>query len=254
MELKRGVQVGRYCIVAPLGHGGMGSVFRATDANLGRDVAIKVVTDSLAANDDAMRRFDSEARLLASVNHPNIASIYGLEEHDGQKYIVLELVGGETLAERIARGPLPLHEALDIVRQITFGLEAAHAHGIVHRDIKPANIKITEEGTVKVLDFGLAKTLEVAAIVSQDSDTALLNRTAAGVIVGTPMYMSPEQLRGEDLDARSDVWATGCVLFEALTGKQAFHASTYSGLAAAIIHCRSTPAAGRVLTPDRFPR
>jgi serine/threonine-protein kinase len=234
MQLSRGSRVGRYRVVEPLGEGGMGAVFRATDINLGRDVAIKVVSASLVADDDALSRFDREARLLATINHPNIESIYGLEEHEGQKFIVLEFVEGETLAERIARGPLPVNDVLEIGRQITLGLEASHERGIIHRDVKPANIKITAGGTVKLLDFGLAKAL-TSAPPSDDSETKVLDRTRAGVVVGTPLYMSPEQLRGGPVDERTDVWSTGCVLFEALTATRPFRSDTYSDTVAAIL-------------------
>lgn len=235
MQLERGTQVGHYRVVAPLGHGGMGEVFLATDTRLGRDVAIKFVSEKFGADAEALRRFEREARLLASVSHTNVASIYGLEEHEGHKFLVLELVKGETLGERIARGPIPVAEALDLAQQIAAGIEAAHEHGIIHRDVKPANVKTTASGTVKVLDFGLAKTIESETAVDE-SGTAVLMRTAAGTVVGTPMYMSPEQLRGEVADARSDVWAIGCLLFEMLSGKPPFQADSYPATVAAIVH------------------
>jgi serine/threonine-protein kinase len=224
-----GSRVGAYEIVAPLGAGGMGEVYRATDTKLGRQVAIKVLPSTLAQDPDRLARFDREARTLATLNHPNIAAIHGLEEADGIKALVMELVEGPTLADRIAMGPLPVDEALAIAKQMAEALEAAHEQGIVHRDLKPANVKVRPDGTVKVLDFGLAKALEPASPGSHAAGSVSLSptitspaMTQAGMILGTAAYMSPEQARGKPVDRRADVWAFGCVLFEMLTGQRAF--------------------------------
>jgi len=189
----------------------MGEVYRAKDSKLGRDVAIKVLPDEFAENTDRLRRFQREAKVLASLNHPNIAAIYGLEQSEGTHYLVLELVPGETLAERIARGSIPVDEALEIAAKIATALEEAHAHGIVHRDLKPANIKLTEDGDIKVLDFGLAKAFveEGPDADSSMSPTLTRDATRVGVILGTAAYMSPEQAKGKRVDKRADVWAFG---------------------------------------------
>src|SRR5262245_36134025 len=201
----------------------MGEVYRARDTRLKRDVAIKVISETLSSDPERLARFQREAELLASLNHPNIAAIYGFE--DGA--IVLELVEGATLAERITQGPIPLDEALPIARQIVEALEAAHDRGVVHRDLKPANIKVTPDSRVKVLDFGLAKMLESPASATSltMSPTLSVQATYAGVILGTAAYMSPEQARGKPVDRRTDVWAFGCVLFEMLAGTKAFETS-----------------------------
>jgi Tol biopolymer transport system component len=240
MALQAGSRIGSYEIVALIGAGGMGEVYRARDSRLGRDVAVKIVSPAIASNADGLRRFEREARVLASLNHPNIATIYGVEDTDGQPALVLELVDGETLADRISRGPLRVDEALALARQIADALDAAHEAGIVHRDLKPANIKITESGTIKVLDFGLAKA--IAAAIGSDalvdpsrSPTVTVHGTRQGVILGTVAYMSPEQARGKAIDKRTDIWAFGCVLFEMLTGKRAFGGETTSDIIAAII-------------------
>ena len=219
-----GVRFGAYEIVALLGAGGMGEVYRATDTRLKRDVAIKVLPEAFAQDSDRLARFQREAELLASLNHPNIAAIYGLEQAGTAVGIVLELVEGETLAAVIARGPITVADALPVARQICEALEAAHDKVVVHRDLKPANIKITADGRVKVLDFGLAKMLEgdPKSSAMSMSPTLSVHATYAGVILGTAAYMSPEQARGKPVDRRSDVWAFGCVLFEMLTGKHAF--------------------------------
>jgi eukaryotic-like serine/threonine-protein kinase len=209
----------------------MGEVYRATDTNLKRAVAIKVLPQSLDADVDRLARFQREAEVLASLNHANIAAIYGLERSGGTTTLVMELVEGPTLADRIAQGPIPVDEALPIAHQIAEALEAAHGQGIVHRDLKPANIKVRPEGTVKVLDFGLAKVFEPAAISATVSRAATITTpamTQAGLILGTAAYMSPEQARGKAVDARADVWAFGCVLFEMLTGTRAFDAEDVS--------------------------
>ena len=222
--------IGPYRVVGLLGRGGMGEVFRARDSKLNRDVALKLLPGAFELDPDRLARFRREARALAALNHPHIAAIYGLEESDGRQALVLELVEGVTLAERIAGGPLPVGEALGIARQIAGALEAAHDKGIVHRDLKPANIKVTPAGIVKVLDFGLAKTAageQAAREVVRSSLTADVS-THVGAVVGTAAYMSPEQARGLDVDTRTDIWAFGCVLFEMLSGRKPFGADTDS--------------------------
>jgi Tol biopolymer transport system component len=236
MALAPGTCLGPYEIVAALGAGGMGEVYRARDTRLKRDVAIKVLPDGFSQDSDRLARFQREAELLATLNHPNIAAVYGLEKTNDLTGIVLELVEGETLADLIARGPLG--EALPIARQICDALEAAHEKGVIHRDLKPANIKVTPTGQVKVLDFGLAKMLEPDASPTSltMSPTLSVRATYAGVILGTAAYMSPEQARGKPVDRRTDVWAFGCVLFEMLTGRQAFDpGETVSDAVAAVL-------------------
>jgi Tol biopolymer transport system component len=226
LALSPGTHLGVYEVTAPVGEGGMGQVYRATDTRLKRQVAIKVLPPSFAADADRLARFQREAEMLASLNHPNIASIYGLEESVGVTALVMELVEGEDLSQRIARGPIPLDEALPIAKQISEALEAAHEQGIIHRDLKPANIKVRHDGAVKVLDFGLAKALEPAAGSSPSMAMSPTITTPAmtqvGVLLGTAAYMSPEQAKGRPADKRSDVWAFGCVLYEMLTGAAAF--------------------------------
>jgi hypothetical protein len=232
LPLTPGSRLGPYEIVAPLGSGGMGEVYRARDGTLGRDVAIKVLLASVAGDADHLSRFSREAHVLASLNHPNIAHIHGLVDlpaeagsHVVGHALVMELVEGPTLAERIARGPIPLEEALPIAKQIADALEAAHEQGIIHRDLKPANIKVRPDGMVKVLDFGLAKAIDPAGGSSanaMNSPTLSVHATHAGVILGTAAYMSPEQARGKTVDRRADIWAFGAVLFEMLTGTRAF--------------------------------
>jgi Tol biopolymer transport system component len=237
MPLAAGSSFGPYEIVAPLGAGGMGEVYRGRDPRLGRDVAIKILPASVGDDPERLARFDREARLLAALNHPHIATIHGVEDAGGVRALVLELVEGVTLAERLTRGPLPLGDALHIARQIAEALEAAHAQGIVHRDLKPANIKVRPDGTVKVLDFGLAKASGPSARSRHDSDESTLaaDGTQDGVILGTPAYMSPEQARGQATDKRTDVWAFGCVLYEMLTGRPAYRGATVSDTIAAVI-------------------
>jgi Tol biopolymer transport system component len=231
-----GQRLGAYQILDLLGVGGMGEVYRARDTKLGRDVAVKVLPRLFSADPERLTRFEREARLLASLNHPHIAAIYGFEETAGVHALVLELVEGPTLAERLQRGPLPIAEAVRIARQIVDALEAAHERGIVHRDLKPQNIKVKPDGTVKVLDFGLAKAAMAAA---NDPDvsrvTASVGGTREGVILGTTNYMSPEQARGYTVDKRTDIWAFGCVLYEMLTGRAAFAGDTISDTIAAIL-------------------
>ena len=252
MTLSSGTRLGPYEILSPLGAGGMGEVYRARDRKLGRDVAIKVLPASLATDAERLARFRREAQLLAVLNHASIAAIYGLEESSGVEALVLELVEGETLAERLASGPLSLAEALDVARQIAAALQAAHERGIMHRDLKPANVKLTPGGQVKVLDFGLAKAFErpLAAAEREQaaatghpmvvrSPTAIPTVTAGltqgGVILGTAAYMSPEQARGRPADKRADIWAFGAVLYEMLTGRRAFPGETVSDTLAAVL-------------------
>ena len=235
MALPVGTRLGVYEIVAPLGAGGMGEVYRARDGTLNRDVALKVLPEPFALDTDRLARFRREAQVLAALNHPNIAAIYGFEESTSVHALVLELVEGPTLADRIAQGPMPVDEALPIARQIAEALEAAHEQGIIHRDLKPANIKLRPDGTVKVLDFGLAKALApeqggaAAAHLSQSPTiTSPAMMTGVGMILGTAAYMSPEQARGKPVDKRADIWAFGCVLYEMLTGRRAFDADDVS--------------------------
>jgi Tol biopolymer transport system component len=239
MGLAPGTRLGAYEVTAQIGEGGMGQVFRATDTKLKRQVALKILPPSLAADPERLARFQREAEVLASLNHPHIAGIYGLEEGGGLTALVMELVEGEDLSQRIARGPIPLDEALPIVKQIAEALEAAHEQGIVHRDLKPANIKVRPDGTVKVLDFGLAKALEPAAVASGHMSMAPTittpAMTQAGIILGTAAYMSPEQARGKPVDRRADIWAFGCVLAEMLSGRQTFTGETVSDVMAAIL-------------------
>jgi Tol biopolymer transport system component len=265
MALVPGARLGPYEVVAPLGAGGMGEVYRGRDARLKRDVALKILPAFFAADADRLARFEREAQALAALNHPNIAAIYGFEEGTGEggareRAIVLELVEGETLAERIARGAMPTNDALAIARQIAAALETAHEHGIVHRDLKPANVKITPEGVVKVLDFGLAKLTgpgdsgvratdsgtafsrptssvaeTIAASMSPTMATPALT-TGAGVLLGTAAYMAPEQARGKNTDKRADIWAFGVVLYEMLTGSRAFGGDSVTETAGAVIH------------------
>ena len=228
MPLAPGSRIGPYEVTAPLGAGGMGEVYRAHDTKLGRDVALKILPATLASDPDRLMRFEREAKTLASLNHPHIAQIHGLEQTDATSTLVMELVEGDDLAQRIARGPVPLDEVLPIARQIAEALEAAHEQGIIHRDLKPANIKVRPDGTVKVLDFGLAKALEptpasAAGVARENSPTITsLAMTQAGVILGTAAYMAPEQAKGRAVDKRADIWAFGCVLYEMLTGRKAF--------------------------------
>jgi serine/threonine protein kinase/Tol biopolymer transport system component len=232
-----GRQIGPYKVLALLGAGGMGDVYRAHDTKLRRDVAIKVVADAFLLNPERLARFEREAQVLATLNHPHIGAIYGLEEADGIRGLVLELVEGETIVERLIAGPMPPQEALVAARQIADALEAAHEKGIVHRDLKPANIKITPDGIVKVLDFGLAKVFARAEAGPDGSQmlTVASEKTQEGVIAGTVAYMSPEQARGKEVDKRTDIWAFGCVLYEMLTARRAFGGETASDTIAAIL-------------------
>jgi serine/threonine-protein kinase len=240
MSLNSGYRLGPYEVIGLLGTGGMGEVYRAHDTNLGRDVALKVLPAAFALDPDRLARFKREAQVLAALNHPHIASIYGLEESAGRLGLVLELVDGPTLADRLVHGPLPLDEAWPIARQISEALEAAHEHGIVHRDLKPANIKVRADGTVKVLDFGLAKAfapsgVDAPADASQSPTLISPAATRVGLILGTAAYMSPEQARGKTVDKRADVWAFGCVLYEMLIGKRPFDGDDVSQTIARVI-------------------
>ena len=241
MALPSGTRLGPYEILSAIGAGGMGEVYRARDTNLKRDVAIKALLPDVATDPDRLARFIREARILASLSHPNIALIHGIEDSSGVRVLVMELIDGPTLSERIARGALPVEDALAIARQIADALEAAHEQGIVHRDLKPANIKVRPDGTVKVLDFGIAKIVDppagsTAAAAGADSPTATGPvATQSGIVFGTAAYMSPEQARGQALDKRTDIWAFGCVLYEMLTARPPFTGQTLSDILDAII-------------------
>ena len=231
------VFTGRYEVMDPIGAGGMGEVYRALDKNLGRQVAIKILPAAFAEDKERMARFEREAKLLAVLNHPNIAAIYGLEESEGRRFLILELAEGETLQSRLDRGALPVEDTLETCRQLAEGLEAAHEKGIIHRDLKPGNIVITPESKVKILDFGLAKAYagETTGVDIEKSPTITANMTEPGVILGTAAYMSPEQARGRAVDRRSDIWAFGCVLYECLTGSRVFHGETVTDTLAHIL-------------------
>ncbi|MBI3048859.1 MAG: serine/threonine protein kinase, partial [Acidobacteria bacterium] len=263
MSLQPGQRLGVYEVTAPIGAGGMGEVYRARDTKLHRDVALKILPEAFAFDADRLARFEREAQALAALNHPNIAVIYGLEEspstRSGQALVhalILELVEGQTLADRIAEGPIPVDEALSITRQIIDALEAAHEAGVVHRDLKPANIKIRPDGTVKVLDFGLAKLtqaagsgLRAAAALSASPTITTPAMTGVGVILGTAAYMAPEQARGKPVDKRADIWAFGCVLYEMLTGARAFDGDDVTVVTASIIKSDPDWAALPATTP-----
>jgi len=233
MAFRRGDRVGSFDVIAVLGRGGMGEVYRAHDAKLGRDVALKVLPRAVAADPDRLARFERESRILASLNHPNTAAIHSVEQVDAVRLLVLELVEGPTLAERLRDGPLAADEALGIARQLAVALEAAHGRGVVHRDLKPSNIKLTTSSGIKLLDFGLAKAQVGRDLAS--AVTAMTDRTADGAIIGTYPYMSPEQARGNVVDERADIWAFGCVLFEMLTATRAFARDTSSDTIAAVL-------------------
>ena len=240
MSLSPGVRLGPYEITALIGEGGMGKVWRARHTALNRDDALKVLPDAFASDPDRLARFQREAQVLASLNHPNIAHVYGLEHADGVQALVMELVEGPTLADRIAQGPISIDQALPIARQIAEALEAAHEQGIIHRDLKPANIKLRPDGTPKVLDFGLAKALEPVSARGMDATasptvTSPAMMTGIGMLLGTAAYMSPEQARGKVVDKRSDIWAFGCVLYEMLTGKRAFAGEEVSDVLASVL-------------------
>ena len=234
-----GTTLGHYKITGQIGEGGMGQVFRAEDSKLKRDVAIKVLPPQLAGDAERMARLEREAQLLAQLEHPSIASIYGLEDLDGTRCLVMQLVEGQDLHQRLDAGPLPSQEALEISLQIARALEAAHEKGVVHRDLKPANVMVSDDGTVKLLDFGLAKAFTVDASGSSQQLSAsptMLEATQAGMILGTAGYMSPEQARGRSVDRRTDVWAFGCVLYEMLTAQRTFGGETATDILGAIVH------------------
>ncbi|MBN2318798.1 MAG: protein kinase [Acidobacteria bacterium] len=237
MALNTGTKLSHYEITSQIGKGGMGEVYQATDTKLGRDVAIKVLPEEFARDADRVARFQREAKLLASLNHPNIAAIHGLEESDGTHFLVMELIEGQTLDDRIKSGLIPVEEALKLALQIAEALEAAHEKGVIHRDLKPSNIKVTPEGKVKVLDFGLAKAFagDPENINLSNSPTLSDIATQQGLILGTAAYMSPEQARGKPVDKRTDIWAFGCVLYEMLTGKPAFRGEDVTEILAAVV-------------------
>jgi len=244
LTLTPGIRLGVYEVIAGIGEGGMGQVFRARDTKLDRDVAIKALPEAFAHDADRLARFQREAKTLASLNHPNIATIYGLEESGGMTTLVMELVAGDDLSQRIARGAIPLDEALPIAKQIAEALEAAHEQGIIHRDLKPANIKVRPDGTVKVLDFGLAKAMDAigdaqsatgGASVSQSPTITTPAMTHAGMILGTAAYMSPEQASGRPVDKRADIWSFGVVLFEMLSGQRLFGGETVAHTVADVL-------------------
>ena len=252
MSLAPGTRIGAYEIQSPLGAGGMGEVYRARDTRLGRQVAVKILPDDFLKDPARVARFQREAQALAALNHPHIAQIYGFDDSSDIHALVMELVEGPTLADRIAQGPIPLDEALSLARQLAEALEAAHEQGIIHRDLKPANIEVRPDGTVKVLDFGLAKLIgpaeagpyehrDVGAGFSRLEGTASPTitspamMTGAGVLLGTAAYMAPEQARGKAVDKRADIWAFGCVLYEMLTGRRAFTADEVSDTLAMVL-------------------
>ena len=243
-----GQRLGPYDILSLIGSGGMGEVYRARDTTLSRDVAIKILPSAVVDDADRRARFEREARILAALTHPHIAAIYGFEHRDGVYALVLELVEGQTLADRLRAGAVPRREALEIARQIADALDAAHEKGIVHRDLKPANISITHDGVVKVLDFGLAKAGAGGPVDDlTDSPTMTVADTRDGVVLGTAPYMSPEQARGKSVDKRTDIWAFGCVMYEMLAGRPAFAADTVSDLMVAILDREPD---WRLLPPD----
>ncbi|HVR29987.1 MAG TPA: protein kinase, partial [Thermoanaerobaculia bacterium] len=241
-----GSRLGSYEITAKVGEGGMGEVYRATDTRLGREVALKVLPAAFVADAERLARFEREARVLASLNHPNVAAIHEVGEEGGTHFLVMELAPGETLAERMARGPVPVREAIPIALQVATALEAAHERGIVHRDLKPANVKVDGDGRVKVLDFGLAKALDpepgsAPAPGLTHSPTLTLQATQAGVLLGTAAYMSPEQAKGQPADKRADIWAFGVVLWEMLSGRRLFQESSISETLAAVLKSDPDP-------------
>ena len=248
MPLHAGQALAHYAILAPLGAGAMGEVYRARDTKLGREVAIKVLPEHFANDAERLKRFEREAKALASLNHPNVAQIHGVDQIGDTCFLVLELVPGESLEERLKRGPLPLGEALDVCRQIAEGLEAAHDAGVIHRDLKPANVRLAPDGKVKVLDFGLAKP---ASESGQGSSTDSVLTTEAGRLLGTPTYMAPEQARGKAIDRRVDIWAFGCVLYECLTARHAFAGESLTDVLAAVIEREADWAALPPNTPPR---
>src|SRR5687768_10116625 len=240
--LSPGTRLGAYEISVLIGAGGMGEVYRAKDTKLGREVAIKVLPSHFAADQERLARFQREAQVLASLNHPHIGAIHGLEETNGTQFLVLELVDGETLDKRIANGAIPVDEALPIAKQIAEALEAAHEKGIIHRDLKPSNVALTGDGQVKVLDFGLAKLAATEGAVAGPSSVSMSPTitspalmTGVGTLLGTAAYMSPEQAKGREADKRSDIWAFGCVFYEMLTGTRAFAGDDIGDVLASVL-------------------
>ncbi len=257
MTLTPGTRLGPYEIDAPIGAGGMGEVYQARDTQLKRKVALKVLPAEVAGDPDRLARFQREAELLAALNLPHIAQIFGLSEAERVHALVMELVEGPTLAERISRGPLPLDEALPIATQLAEALEYAHERGIVHRDLKPANVKLTPDGAVKVLDFGLAKALDEGTSPGDASESPTMTSpamTRAGIILGTAAYMAPEQARGAAVDKRADIWAFGVVLFEMLTGRPCFAGDSVTDVIAAVVKTEPDWAALPAETPSRIRR
>jgi eukaryotic-like serine/threonine-protein kinase len=256
VSLTPGTRIASFEISAQIGLGGMGEVYRAWDTDLRRAVAIKVLPRSVAGDPDRLARFQREAEILAALNHPNIAQIHGLERADGILALVLEFVDGTTLADRIAEGPIPVDEALSIASQITEALDSAHGKGIVHRDLKPTNIKITPDGVVKVLDFGLAKTVASDDTISDPPQARTVTQalTRVGTLLGTVAYMSPEQVRGQPVDERVDVWAFGCVLYEMLTGRSPFLRETTPDTIVAVLDDEPQWTALPAATPQNIRR
>src|SRR5262245_58366362 len=249
-----GGQFGSYTIQSLLGAGAMGAVYRARDTKLGRDVAIQVLPAVFTSDPERLRRFEREARVLAMLNHPHIATIHGVEEAGGVRGLIMELIEGQTLAERIGRGPVPIGDALPLAAQIAEALEAAHEHRIIHRDLKPANIKITANGVIKVLDFGLAKIVNSNMVDTDHSQipTSSADATREGLVLGTAPYMSPEQARGETVDNRADIWAFGCVFYEMLAGRRAFDGAHMTDLVVAVMTKEPDWAALPTSTPPRI--
>jgi eukaryotic-like serine/threonine-protein kinase len=258
MGLSPGTRLGPYEILAPLGAGGMGEVYRARDTQLQRDVAVKLLSDALARDPEHLARFGREARMLAALNHPNIAAIYGLEERDGVRFLVLELIEGEPLDARLSAGPLPFSEALDFAGQIADALAAAHEKGVIHRDLKPSNVRVTPEGRAKVLDFGLAKAVDPqdssSAADPANSPTLTAHVTQLGMILGTAAYMAPEQAKGRAVDRRADIWAFGVVLYEMLTGRRAFAGDDLSDVLASVLKSEPVWTALPIDTPPPVQR
>ncbi len=245
-------QIGRYRVLAKLGAGGMGEVYRARDTRLERDVALKVLPAELASDPDRLARLEREAQVLASLEHPNIAAVYGLEQLDGSRFLVMQLASGVTLEDRLASGAIPVDEVAAIALQLARGLEAAHENGVIHRDLKPANVMLDDDGGVKVLDFGLAKPAATADSVELTASPTMLDATGAGVIMGTAAYMSPEQARGRRVDKRADIWAFGCVLYEMLTGERLFDGESLSDVLAAVLREEIDFEALPASTPDNL--
>ena len=241
MSLSPGTRLGRYEVIAPLGAGGMGEVFRARDTKLGRDVALKVLPDRFSDDRHMLARFESEAKAVAALSHPSILSLFDVGEENGVPFAVAELLEGETLRALVSRGPVPVRRALEIAREIAEGLSAAHAKGIVHRDVKPENVFLTKDGHAKVLDFGLARHETAFRNVGDSHSPTLSVLTEAGAVVGTVAYMSPEQARGPPVDHRSDQFSLGAVLYEMLAGKRAFRADTAADVLTAIIRDEPVP-------------